>query len=75
MPNNSDRISIKILADGTIKIDTNDLAGPNHTSADKFVRAMEELAGGESQVEHKHGAHTHTHAEGQHDHAHDKELA
>lgn len=67
--NNSDRIQITILLDGTIKFETGSLAGPNHTSADKFVRAVEELAGGEVIAEHKHGAHRHTHThDGEHKH-------
>ena len=43
-----DQMSITILPDGTIKIETNKISGPNHLSAEKFVKAVNELAGGDT---------------------------
>jgi len=64
-----DKMSITILPDGTIKIETNKISGPNHLSAEKFVKAVNELAGGDTTAtrkvvamhNHEHNAHTHTH--------------
>ncbi len=49
----ADRIRITILADGTLKIETDKVSGPNHLSADRLVRSIEEDLGGEAQVEKK----------------------
>jgi hypothetical protein len=62
---NDDTIKISILPDGTIKIETDKISGPNHLSAEKFVKAVQELAGGTTQATRKVGA---MH---QHDHVHD----
>jgi hypothetical protein len=64
-----DKMSITILPDGTIKIETDKISGPNHLSAEKFVKAVNELAGGDTTAtrkvgamhSHLHNAHTHTH--------------
>ena len=58
-----DKMKIKILRDGTIKITTDPISGPNHLSAEEFVRKIGELAGGDTTFEkrHDHG----------HDHGHD----
>ena len=63
-----DKMSITILPDGTIKIETNKISGPNHLSAEKFVKAVNELAGGDTTATRKvvamhnvHNEHTHTH--------------
>jgi hypothetical protein len=68
-----DKIQIEILEDGTIKVITDPISGPNHVSAEAFLRQMAQLAGGTTTRErrkdvhrHDHG-HTHTHS---HDHSH-----
>jgi hypothetical protein len=69
MPVNFDKIQITILPDGTIKMETDKISGPNHLSAEKFVKAVHELAGGETTATRKvvamhnqvHDEHTHTH--------------
>lgn len=64
----SDRITFKILEDGTIVTSTPGISGENHLNADKFLRHVQELAGGDtSKVKAAHG-HEHEH---DHDHAHD----
>lgn len=42
-----DSIEIEILADGTIKVTTDQISPANHISADQFLREIERLAGGE----------------------------
>lgn len=69
----SDKISITILPDGTIKMDTDRISQPNHLSAEKFILECTRLAGGTSEVKakhghHHHGTHTHTHEEDHHHH-------
>ena len=60
-----DKIAITILLDGTIKIETDKISGPNHLSAEKFVKAVRELAGGTTQTTRKAAAMQ------RHDHVHD----
>jgi hypothetical protein len=49
----ADKIRITILAGGLVKIETDKVSGPNHTSADRLVRGIEQDLGGETQVEKK----------------------
>jgi hypothetical protein len=59
-----DEIKITILPDGTIKVSTDEISPDNHLSADRFVREMSRLAGGETTIEAKHGqTHSHNHAQ------------
>ena len=64
-----DKMSITILPDGTIKIETNKISGPNHLSAEKFVKAVNELAGGDTTATRKVGA-MHNHVQDAHTHTH-----
>lgn len=64
----NDEIHITVLEDGTIKMETDQISPANHMSAEKFLQAVIELAGGES--ERKHKGHTHTHAH-THEHKHE----
>jgi hypothetical protein len=57
-----DEIRITILDDGTIRAETDQVSGPNHLNADKFLQWMAEQAGGEKSRQRR-GAHTHTHHE------------
>ena len=74
----TNEIHYEILADGTITIETGDLSGPNHISADKLLKNLFELAGGEvksrkrTRLEVGHDLsntlHEHTHDGHQHSH-------
>lgn len=39
-------VKFEILEDGTITIETGDLSGPNHVSADKLLTELAEALGG-----------------------------
>lgn len=64
-------IEIEILPNGDLKIETGDMAGAAHKSADEFLADVLALMGGnEERVslnKHKHGHHHHDH---EHDHHH-----
>jgi hypothetical protein len=47
-PGGSDEIIIEILDSGDIKVTTDPISGPNHMSAEGFLRNIGELAGGET---------------------------
>jgi hypothetical protein len=57
----SDEITITILDDGTIKVETDSVSAPVHANAEAFLREMSRLAGGEVKVEKKQ-ARGHVHA-------------
>ncbi len=59
-----DELTIEILADGTIKVITNEIGQANHASAEAFTREMARLAGGEHTVTRTQGhAHAHVHTD------------
>lgn len=66
----TDNIRIEVLPDGRIKFTTDAISGPNHASAEQFLKYVATLAGGETTRERrtdvKHQTHTH-------DHVHDRE--
>ena len=43
-----DEIKIEVLADGTIKFETDPISGPNHVNAEAFLRETARLAGGDT---------------------------
>jgi hypothetical protein len=49
----ADKIRITILTGGLVKIETDQVSGPNHLSADRLVRGIEEDLGAETQVQKK----------------------
>ena len=61
----NDSIAIEILPDGTIKVTSDQISGPNHQNAEQFLRFMAELAGGETTRTRRkdvhHQAHSHSH--------------
>lgn len=65
----NDRMQIEVLADGTIKVTTDEISPANHASAEQFTAEVARLAGGETTrerrtdvLEHGHShAHTHHH--------------
>lgn len=66
-----DQIKATILPDGTIKLETDRISGPNHISAERLVTEIYTLAGGLTKrtrkanaTSHTHGTHTHTHGHG-----------
>ncbi len=49
----TDRIRITILPGGLVKVETDKVTGPNHLSADRLIRSLEQDLGGETQVQRK----------------------
>jgi len=67
----ADKIKVTILEDGTIKVDTDKISGPNHVNAEGFLREMFKLAGGSIARKLKHASqhmfgHGHSHDDHQH---------
>jgi hypothetical protein len=55
-----DTIKIKILSDGTIKMETDAVSMPNHVNAEGFIRDCGRLTGGDVERKNKKGIqHTH----------------
>jgi hypothetical protein len=59
-----DTFDIEILADGTIRIETDKISPANHRSAEDFLRFLEELTGAKVERRRKKGAHVHVHQHG-----------
>ena len=57
----ADKIKMEILEDGTITCETDGVSGKNHKSADEFLKMIEEMTGGESQMKKKKHIHKHKH--------------
>lgn len=70
----ADEIKIQILPDGTLKIETDRISGPNHTNAEGLIREMFRLAGGTGRRTLKTGASLHhahhMHTQDGHTHQH-----
>lgn len=68
----TDTINIEITPEGLIKIDTDGISQPNHATAEAFLRALQTLAGGTTDVKHKAGSkgHSHAHSHGNQSHQH-----
>lgn len=65
----ADRMRVQILKDGTFKTTTDEISAANHSSAEAFLKGIEDLAGGESTRERQGEAHDHEHThEEQHEH-------
>lgn len=68
----TDQIQIEILEDGTFKIETDAVSGPNHGNAEMLIRELARLAGGTHKRTLKVGAslhhHSHTHTQDGHTH-------
>jgi hypothetical protein len=43
-----DKMTIEILADGTIKTTTDPISAANHDNAERFLKTIADLAGGET---------------------------
>jgi hypothetical protein len=62
------QMEITILDDGRIKVETDDMSGPQHKTADEFLKMVSRLAGGEVTEQKRDRGHRHAHT---HDHSHD----
>ncbi|MDE2106355.1 MAG: hypothetical protein KGL39_54570 [Patescibacteria group bacterium] len=57
----ADEIDVEVLADGSLKITTDRISGPNHLSAEKLLRDLEEIAATPAQKVRRGRTHTHNH--------------
>jgi hypothetical protein len=67
---NTDDIQIEVLEDGRIKITTGAIGAVNHTTADRLLKDIIALAGGEVQTTKNEKGHHHHHHHGDHTHSH-----
>lgn len=56
-----DTLKIEILDDGTIKVETDDLSGPNHLNAEQLLGMLARELGGQTTKVRKNPTHTHAH--------------
>lgn len=64
-------IDVRILADGTVRVETGDMHGVTHQAADAFLKDVAKLLGGvENVTKAEHGHHQHHDHEDAHDHHH-----
>jgi hypothetical protein len=56
---NMDGITITVLDDGRVKIETDEISAPNHKSADEALKFLEELFGGEVIIVKRKAKHAH----------------
>ena len=66
----SDIMEISILDDGTIRVETDKISGPQHLNAEQFLKRIGDLAGGG--VTRNRRGHVHGH---DHHHDHEEEKA
>ena len=59
---------IRVLEDGSVKIETDTISPASHVRAERFLAEVQKLLGGETTRVRKGHAHHHTH-----DHEHDEE--
>lgn len=67
---NTDKLDIEILEDGTLRIQTDKISGPNHMSADQLLAEINKLVGGPVQTQKRPHVHTHVHAHQNLGHSH-----
>ena len=56
-----DTIEIEILDDGTVKVTTDPISGPNHLNAEQFLAFMARTLGGTTQTNRRRETHRHIH--------------
>lgn len=61
-------MTVDVLADGTVRAETGNMAGVSHQAADAFMKELARLLGGPVEVQKAERGHQHQH---EHDHAHD----
>lgn len=69
----TDSIKYSILEDGTISIDTDEISGTNHASADELLKSLFDAMGGKRTAKAKGRLgrhHAHHHGHGGHHHHH-----
>ena len=66
----NDNIQIEILDDGTIKVTTDQVSGPNHANAEAFLKMLAQLGGGETIRIRRSDVHTHSHTYSGQQHSH-----
>ncbi len=59
-------MELTILEDGTISIQTGNMAGEHHASADEFIKLVHQLAGGARDTQSTRAQHHHHHHQNQH---------
>ena len=64
----ADKMTVEILADGTMKVTTDAVSMANHLSAEKFLKFASDLLGGKVKNERRKGLKAHSH--GHHHHHH-----
>ncbi len=66
---NKGEMEVKVLEDGTLRMESADMSGVAHKAADEFFKEVTRLLGGEF-TDTKLRPHTHTHDENEHNHHH-----
>lgn len=69
MSANKGEIDVRVLADGTLRIESADMSGVAHKAADEFFKEVTRLLGGDFS-DTKLRPHSHHHDEHEHDHVH-----
>lgn len=67
----TDTLTIEILPDGTLKVETDEVSAPNHVAAENIIKEMFRMQGGAVDIKHKHGKHGHSHSHGHGQNRHD----
>lgn len=68
----ADKITVEILPDGTLKLETDEVSMANHTNAENLLKQIASDCGGPTVIRHKHGkaGHSHSHSHGNKAHQH-----
>ena len=64
----ADSMDIEILPDGSVKVTTSKISGPNHMNAEALLRDMGKELGGKTTRTRRKEGHTHTHGRQTHRH-------
>ena len=56
-----DKFTVEVLADGSLKIETDKVSAANHINAEKFLSELFRVMGGDAEIKHKHGKQIHAH--------------
>jgi hypothetical protein len=64
----ADKMTVEILADGTMKVTTDAVSMANHLSAEKFLKFASDLLGGKVKNERRKGLKAHSHGDHHHHH-------
>jgi len=65
----NDKIKWEILEDGTVSIETDQISGQNHLSADELLESLADMLGGPVKIKERKG-HIHKHRHAQHEQLH-----